>query len=373
MRNTLLRLLHHLLRVTRPRTHREPRTILILQYQMPLGCCVHGTPLYTALKSTYPDITLVVATRGLGFATIQHDPSIDHLITTGDPLPSFAARRHVARQLRAELRLRNLRPDLILQDASSKAGSFAFFAALLRLAPTSGFADAPALYDYPLTYDWSRSLIDNNLRLAESPHIEPAVYFTPTDLAAAHALLLEANPGSQPITAFVVRGSGDQRTGWHDDRFASVVRHIESLGHRTVFLGTPDATDTIDRIRSLARSQGLSLAGRTTIPQLAAVLCLCDLLITLDTGTLHVGRAAGLPLVVLGPSWQNPLEWLPITLANARVLRGEDRPDVPANYLLDEIQAAEVQQAADELLEAYPPSATAREARLQRLLSTTRA
>ena len=49
MKTVLLRLLYHLLRLTRPRTHTPPRTILILQYQMPLGCCVHGTPIYAAI------------------------------------------------------------------------------------------------------------------------------------------------------------------------------------------------------------------------------------------------------------------------------------------------------------------------------------
>jgi ADP-heptose:LPS heptosyltransferase len=377
MKTVLLRLLYHLFRLARPRTQNPPRTILILQYQMPLGCCVHGTPLYAALKNSQPQPLIIVATRGLGHATLRHDPNIDHLIETHDPLPSLRAKFRVARQLRSQLRTLGLHPDLVLTDASSKAGSFALLAALLRLAPARGFGNAPALYDHHLAYDWTRSLIANNLRLAGNASVtEPAVYFTAQDLAAAHTLLLEAAPDGRPVTAFVVQGSGAQQTAWHDDRFAAVIRHAESLGQRTLFLGTAADAPAIDRIRSLAASTGISLAGRTTVPQLAALLTLCDLLVTVDTGTLHVGCAAGLPLVVLAPSWQPMVEWLPLGVAHARILRGPDHlieyGHVPPNYRLDEIHPPEVNQAITSLLATYPPSPQARESRAQRLLSTTR-
>jgi ADP-heptose:LPS heptosyltransferase len=368
MKAALFRLLYLVTRLLRPR--RKPsssRTVLVLQYQMPLGCCVHGTPLYAALKKS--PTTVIVATRGLAAAVLARDPNVDHLIVTDDPNPSFSARRKVAQQIRAQLKTLNLQPDLILQDGSSKAGSFALLGAMLCLAPTQGFANASQLYDLHLDYDWDHSLIDNNLRLAEdATHIEPAVYFTAADLAAARTLLQQANPDGRPVTAFVM-----QRTGWHDDRFAAVIRHAESIGHATIFLGTAADSATIDRIRSLAGSAGSSMAGRTSIPVLAALLCLCDLLVTVDTGTMHMGRAAQLPMVVLGPSWQKPLEWLPLQLANVRVLRGPDRDSVPPNYRLDEITTDAVVAAIDELQRAWPPSQPQQQARITRLLSATRA
>lgn len=378
MKSALFRLIYWLTRFLRPRIPQgSPETFLILQYQMPLGCCVHGTPLYAALKSMHMHASVIVASRGLGAAVIQHDPNVDHLVTTGDPNPSFGAKWQVAGELRAELRKRNLKPTLVLQDASSKAGSFALLPALLRLAPSKGFANAPELYDTHLAYDLSQSLIDNNLRLADSQHQEPAVYFTAAELSAARTLLAEANPQQEPLTAFVMQGSGGQRTGWHDDRMASVIRDVESQGFATVFLGTSADTPVIDRIRTLAGSSGASLAGRTSVPELAAVLALSDYLITLDTGTMHVGRAVDVPMVVLGPSWQRPLEWLPLTKPNARILRGADTniplDQVPMDYRLDEIEVPAVLAAFSELQAAYPPSTEAREARVASRLSTTRA
>lgn len=367
-----------LVRAFRPKRKKTagPRCILVLQYQMPLGCCVHGTPLFAALVQTSPSATIVVATRGTGKATIAHDPHIAAIIETQDPMASLSSMWSVAQAIRAEIRRLGVQPDLILQDASNRRGRFALLALILGLAPTSGFADIPELYDVPLAYDPQRSLIDNNLRLAAEAgaaagHLEPAVYFTHVELQRARSLLAEINPDSRPVTAFVVQGSGGQRTAWHEDRFAGVIQFVEGLGHCVVFLGTAAEAEEIERTRRAAGSRGESLAGKTTVSELAALLCLCDLLITVDTGTMHVGRASGLPMVVLGPSWQRPLEWLPLGRPQARILRGPDRDDVPPGYRLDEIQAHDVIAAARELLEAYPPKSEAREARTADRLSST--
>jgi ADP-heptose:LPS heptosyltransferase len=169
-----------------------------------------------------------------------------------------------------------------------------------------------------------------------------------------------------------VQGSGGQRTAWHAERFAEVIRFIDSLGHCIIYLGTAAEADEIEATRHAAGGLGESLAGKTTVAELAALLCLCDLLITVDTGTMHVGRASAVPMVVLGPSWQRPLEWLPLDRPQARILRGADRNDVPPGYHLDEIEVAEVIAAAQDLLATCPPTSEAREARAAARLSSTR-
>ncbi|HEY5330461.1 MAG TPA: glycosyltransferase family 9 protein [Acidobacteriaceae bacterium] len=374
MRDALFRLLYRVIRVSRPRRidHGGPRTILVLQYAMPLGCCVHGTPIYAAIKQANPNTTIIVASRGTGLATLQHDPNIDHLIDTPDPMASFASLRKTIRTIRKHLRANGWQPDIVLQDASNRRGTYALFALLLRVAPTKGFADAPALYDNHLQYDPMLSLIDNNLRLVDgSRHVEPGVYFTADELEHARAMLREVNPAGLPVTAFVVQGSGGQPTEWHDDRFAAVIQHMQKRGRFPVFLGTADNAAKIERIRSMAGPPGCSLAGRTSIPQLAALLSLCDFMITIDTGTMHVGRAVDLPMIVLGPAWQDPMEWMPLSKINARVLRGFYLHEVPPHCRV-EVSLQRVITSANEWLMIFQPPEHLREIRIAQRLSTTR-
>jgi ADP-heptose:LPS heptosyltransferase len=114
---------------------------------------------------------------------------------------------------------------------------------------------------------------------------------------------------------------------------------------------------------------GVSLAGRTRVTELAAVLALSDWVVSLDTGTMHVGRAVGVPMVVIGPSWQRPTEWMPLGVEHVRILRGKDREDVPPGYKLDEVGAGDVIAALEELVGVYPASEEGRKGRrIQRSL-----
>jgi len=347
-------------------------SVLILEYMLPLGCCVHLTPVYEAMKRSRPEVTVSVATRGIGLALLRHNSSIDHLIETPDPLHDTLG---AAKVLRAELARRGLHPDCTLTGASDQRTRIALLALLVGAGWRGGFTLAPQLYQYPLVYKKDRSLIDINLRLAPlarsgTDHMEPRVFFSNADVSHAEALAREANPEGRPLLVLVTQNSGGQSTGWHTDRFVQVIRHAHDvLGCAIVYVGTAADTTAVEQLRQAAGEIGTLVTGRTTVTELAALLALSDAVVTLDTGTMHVGRAVGVPMVVMGPSWQKPLEWLPLNVPNVRILRGEDRPDVPKGYRLDEVQAADVIAALTELLEAYPADPVQRAARLQASLS----
>lgn len=344
------------------------KSILILEYMLPLGCCVHLTPLYEAIKRTHPEITITVATRGLGAALLRHHRFIDHLIETPDPLKdTFAA----ARSLRAKLAERGIQPDCTFTGASDQRTRIALMGLLAGTGWRGGYTQAPQLYHRPLERIVEISQIANNLRIgaligASEDHLEPRVFFSPADAAAMSALAKQANPEGKPLVVMVTQNSGGQSTGWHNDRFAQIIRHAHNiLGCAIIYVGTSTDSAAVEQLRQDADGIGTSLTGRTSITELAALLALSDAAVSLDTGTMHVGRAVGVPLVVIGPSWQKPIEWLPLGVPQARILRGEDRPDVPPNYKLDEVQAPAVIEALTGLLKTYTPGPTSRAERLR--------
>ncbi len=348
------------------------RSILILEYVLPLGCCVHLTPLYEAIRSARPNVTISVATRGLGCALLRHHPAIDHLIETPDPFLDLPS---AARGLRLELRNRQIDPDYVVTGASDQRTRIGLLAALACRGLRGGFTQAPSLYHRPLRVNRDLSLIDNNLRVAavlgaDSSHREPRVFFSNADLQCARMLVAEVNPSRKPLLVLVTQTSGGQRTNWHAERFARVIEHADAvLGCTVMYVGTRSEAEAIEELRARTGGIGVSLAGRTSPTQLAALLALSDCMVSLDTGTMHVGRAVGVPMVVISPSWQKPVEWLPLSISNVRILRGADRDSVPEEYRLDEIEADHVVTALTGLLEEHPPTAKAREARAERSLS----
>ena len=358
----------------RPATRANPltaRSILVLEYMLPLGNLVHMTPVFEALKHGREGITITVATRGLGLGVLRHSPFVDHLIETPDPLTDLDG---AVKSLKLQLRERGITPDCCLTGVADQRTKIALLAVRACSGWRGGYTILSPLYHHPLTNDRSRSLIANNLRVAwlvgaRSDLLEPRLFYTQADVMHARTLLDPLRSEDRPVLVVVSQNSGGQRTGWHEGRWVSVLRHAHDvLGYALAFVGTAKETDRIDGLRekagSLDNPLGISLAGRTSVNELAALLAMSDMVISLDTGTMHVGRAVGVPMVVLGPSWQKPTEWLPLGKPNAAILRGEDREGVPEGYLLDEIEADAAIAALDRLTTVYPASEAARQERV---------
>jgi ADP-heptose:LPS heptosyltransferase len=346
--------------------------VLVLQYRLPLGCLVHMTPVFEAIKRSRPEVEIAVATRGLGLEVLRHSPFVDHLIETPDPTTHLAS---AVLALRRQLRRRQFRPGCVLTGASDQRTRIALLA-LFASGWRGGYTQSPSLYRKPLVYDTNRSLIANNLRLATLLGIDPApteprVAFSEADAGKAATLLETANPQGRPVVVLVTQNSGGQSTAWHNERWIEVIRDAAiERGLAVVFVGTAHDSAAIDELRAAAGNLGTSLAGKTSVNELAALLALSDFAVTIDTGTLHVARAVGLPVVVLATSWQDPIEWMPLEKTNARILRGPRLDRAPANYRLDEISAEFVIAALGELIALCPASPAARNHRLQASLST---
>ena len=369
-----------LARVIRGRATRcEEDCILVLEYLLPLGCCVHLTPVYEAIKRTRPSVTIVVATRGTGAALLRHNGYVDHVLVTPDPL------RHTvtaSMALRRMLQARDLRPGLTLTGACDRRSRIAFMAFLSASGRRGGYTLVPELYDWPLVYDAERSLLANNLRLAQlaggsADPVEPRVFFTAEEVEAMQRALrpkegtnARCDERQLGTVVFVTQSSGGQSTGWHFERFTEVIRYAqEQMGLRSILVGTAADAAAIERLVEATGGGGLSMAGKTSVTELAALLAMSDYVVSIDTGTMHVGRSAGTPMVVLGPSWQRKIEWMPLGQPQVRILRGDDIDRAPAGYQLDEIATADVIAALKELAQLYPASEEARTARLQRSLS----
>ena len=90
---------------------------------------------------------------------------------------------------------------------------------------------------------------------------------------------------------------------WRNDRFARVADALLDKGIAVVFSGGPQDVRGIEEIRGAMVGKAASLAGRTTLKELAALYERVAVLITTDTGPMHLAAAAGAPVVALfGPT-----------------------------------------------------------------------
>jgi lipopolysaccharide heptosyltransferase II len=76
------------------------------------------------------------------------------------------------------------------------------------------------------------------------------------------------------------------------EQFAAVADGvIRDLGAGIVFTGSPAEIPLVERVRSLMRMPSLSVAGRLEMEQLCALIAAADLLISNNTGPVHIAAA----------------------------------------------------------------------------------
>jgi heptosyltransferase-1 len=85
---------------------------------------------------------------------------------------------------------------------------------------------------------------------------------------------------------------------WPPEHFAALARRSqEYVGGTVIFVGGRDETPLAEATAQQVRGVKCDLTGRTTLPQLTAVLAQADLMIANDTGPLHLAGALGRPVV----------------------------------------------------------------------------
>ena len=82
---------------------------------------------------------------------------------------------------------------------------------------------------------------------------------------------------------------------WRPERYAAVADHAAERGWRIVLLGGRSALerDTSDAILAAMTAPALDLVGKDTLKQLPALLERADLLMTPDSGPMHIANAMG--------------------------------------------------------------------------------
>jgi heptosyltransferase-2 len=325
-----------------------------------IGDAVMATPALGALRSTFPQATLVVAAPPRVADLFHHHPCCDAVMVFDK------ARNHrgIGGLLRFTSEVRRQRFDLaILLQNAFEAGIIAW---LSRIPLRAGYRSdhRGALLTHPVAVGKAQRELHHTryyLHMLEALGIRGGdgrlrLQLTVQEQSWAQTVLeagdwLAINPGA-------AYGSAKR---WFPQRFAAVADHLAAKWRARVVLTGSEAEIGIGReIERAMRTQPLNLIGRTTLRQLMAILAQCRLLITNDSGPMHLAAALGTPLVaIFGPTDHTTTS--PLTPA-CRIVR-QELPCAPCllrhcptdHRCMDRITVQDVVSAADELLRGLPP------------------
>lgn len=292
-----------------------------------IGDAVMTTPALGAIRATFPRAEVVVAANPIVAELFSPHPYIDRVMVFDKKNlhRGTAGFLHFCRTVRRE------RFDLaILLQNAIEAAIIPFLARVPRRAGYRTDGRGMLLtHGVPVGKE-ERSLHHTEYYL----HMLSELGIT----GGTRRLVLECTKEEISWAAHLLRGSrgwiavnpgaafGSAKR-WLPERFAAVADALTfEYNVKVLLTGSPAEVGIGKGIEEAMQSQPLNLIGKTSVRQLMAVLSLCRLIITNDSGPMHVAAALGTPIVALFGSTDHTTT-SPLA-GNFRVVR-KDTPCAP--------------------------------------------
>ena len=291
------------------RSHlRRARRILIRGTNW-IGDAVMSEPALSAIRAAFPNADITLLVKPAIAELFQQHPGIDHIFVY----------EHRGRHARLRGKWSLIRDMKRGQFDAAILFQNAFEAALLTF-----LAGIPYRYGYAT--DGRGILLSEGIAVPERTSLEhhtqyylnllrplgifvsstaPRLYVNEQEERSMRQRLAEM--GIQAIDHVIGLNPGStygHAKRWLPERFAETAdRLADDTGARVVIVGASGEEALGEAIAGAMRHRSVVLSGRTSIRELMAIMKRCRLLVTNDTGPMHIASAFGVPIVaVFGPT-----------------------------------------------------------------------
>lgn len=282
------------------------------------------TPAIREYKKQFPAATMVLVTGASNKAVFANNPHVDTVVAVDDEVIYQGG---LVARLREVYRLmgvfRKIRPSKIfILHRDWRWNVLAFLSGIKDRHGFSRHLHGMFLNRVVATTDKEHET-SKYFRLlglsgpADRTCCRPDVFPNPSDMTVATGLL-----GSIPATPVVAMAPGGSRNTkgewslkrWPLPNYQELQARLVADGCHVVLIGGPqDAEFAQTLVRGMDRAhreQVHDLAGRCSIQETYCVLEKCSLMVTHDSGPMHIAAATGIPIVsIFGPT--RPDETLP--------------------------------------------------------------
>ena len=297
----------------------HPRHILVIRLDL-IGDLVMSLTVVRALKHTYPDAEIDVLAVPSSAAVVKADPDLSHIFTYD---PNIWRRPKALTQWNNWREVFALRRNLKARHYDLAISVFGDWAAILAVLSGAqrriGFGresypgfmtDAVAgrhwdprdhLHEVDYCLTLARAAGATTTEEDRIPHL---TVIPQARQEIAHLLQHVGISPEKPLIACHVSSNNGQSKRWPVPYWATLLdRLIHEEGVQVVVTGATGDIPLIERITSRMHEQATNMAGKTTLSQLAALLQRADIMISGDSGPMHIAAAVGTTVIAIhGPT-----------------------------------------------------------------------
>lgn len=280
---------------------RRARRVLLL-CGAGIGDALMALPLLDILRQRRPALQLAVVTRTHLQRLFAAFPGL-HILTYGEGWHSIPAFIHLlwrCWRFRADLFL-GAQPANTLRHALIAAAS----RAPLRLKHASESReperDFSCLFHLLVPTNRERHRVEHNLDLLRylGEAIPEGVLYPQYPLSESlQRRAAELLPGHGPWIA-LHPGGGRTEKWWPLENFLAIARFLQHQGYRIALLGGAEEYALAAAVHTALGEGVVNLVGVATLAETAAVLQRCRLLVSNDSGIMHMATAVGTPVVAI--------------------------------------------------------------------------
>ncbi len=274
-----------------------------------IGDAVMTIPTLRALRRSLPEARLSLLVKPWVSPLFEKDPDIDEIISYSEDFRGILGKFRLSR----ELRNRNFCMSVLFQNAFDAA----LLAFLAGIPERIGYSRDGRRFLLTLPVDFDERAkglhhIDYYLELLKKAGITPKAEAPWIFLDLEERLRARRSLGGlkRPLVAINPGATYGSSKKWLPERFAEVAaRVMHEIGGSILLMGGPKETAIADeilkKVHDLCHTPGIgsdslrNLSGKTSLRELIAVIAESDILLTNDSGPMHIGYAVGTPVVAI--------------------------------------------------------------------------
>ncbi len=290
--------------------NRDFKNILIIKPSS-IGDVIHALPFLKAIRGRYPNAAISwLINRGID-EIIRDNSYLDEIILfERKRWGGFDDIGYKLRGITEFIReLRQKRFDLIIDlQGLFRSGIIAY---LSGAGCRIGFANArefsPIFYNYRVSHPpVEMHAVDRYLLIAKELGADISkrdFKINIPEKEKEYVASLISRIKKRPLIAINPSARWETKM-WPMKRYAELTDTIGAkLKAQPLLIGSMEDEVRINELSSMTKSKPLNLSGKTSLLQLAALLKKVDLLITNDSGPMHIAAAVGTPVVsIFGPT-----------------------------------------------------------------------